>query len=247
MSKSKIIAFSGYKVSGKSTACEFIYNQYCYQKSIKIYSFADKLKQFCIECLGLSYDQCYGSDEQKNSLTNLYWENMPGVLTPSNAYSLFKLIWDCKTCKDNPIWISPFDTVDNKCPILENYGIIYHKDGQMTAREVLQFFGTQICRRMYSNIWVDACLRQIKTDNVDLALISDLRFPNEFKAIKDNGGIIIRLTRNICKVDLHESELALDKNCFDWKQFDYIIDNQDMTEEEKNSKIAELLNKDEVL
>ena len=39
---------------------------------IKIYNFADILKQnICMNILGLSYDQCYGSDEKKNELTNL--------------------------------------------------------------------------------------------------------------------------------------------------------------------------------
>jgi hypothetical protein len=47
---------------------------------IKIYSFADPLKQdICMNMLGLTYDQCYGSDEAKNSLTEIMWENIPGL------------------------------------------------------------------------------------------------------------------------------------------------------------------------
>lgn len=45
---------------------------------LRVYSFADLLKQgICIDVLGLSVDQCYGTDEAKNSLTNLKWEDMP--------------------------------------------------------------------------------------------------------------------------------------------------------------------------
>jgi hypothetical protein len=40
--------------------------------SIKVYSFADILKkQICIDILGLTYEQCYGTDEQKNTTTDM--------------------------------------------------------------------------------------------------------------------------------------------------------------------------------
>jgi len=43
---------------------------------IKLYSFADVLKKnICMDLLGLSYSQCYGSDMDKNEITNLYWDN----------------------------------------------------------------------------------------------------------------------------------------------------------------------------
>lgn len=76
----KIIAFSGRKQSGKSTGADYV-KSLLSAKNItnKIYSFADPLKQdICINILGLSYDQCYGSDQHKNSLTNIFWENIPG-------------------------------------------------------------------------------------------------------------------------------------------------------------------------
>ena len=40
---------------------------------IRIYGLADTLKDLCIDILGLSYDQAYGTDEDKNSLTNISW------------------------------------------------------------------------------------------------------------------------------------------------------------------------------
>ena len=46
----------------------------------KIYSFASLLKRnICMEILGLSHEQCFGSNEQKDSLTELKWEDMPTV------------------------------------------------------------------------------------------------------------------------------------------------------------------------
>jgi hypothetical protein len=43
----------------------------------KIYSFADPLKQFCINVFGASHEQMYGTDAQKNSvIEHLLWENL---------------------------------------------------------------------------------------------------------------------------------------------------------------------------
>src|SRR5688572_15326111 len=55
---------------------------------VKNYNFADPLKEVCIGLLGLTYEQCYGTDEQKNTLTNLRWENMVGVISPSQSICL---------------------------------------------------------------------------------------------------------------------------------------------------------------
>jgi len=65
----------------------------------------------------------------------------------------------------------------------------------LTPRLVLQLWGTEVCRKGFHNsIWIASLenkLRNIK-DNV---VISDCRFPNEIKSIKDAGGIVIRVMR----------------------------------------------------
>ena len=95
------------------------------------------------------------------------------------------------------------------------------KLGPMTAREFMQFFGTDICRNIFEPIWVNSCINKIKKEQSELAIIPDVRFPNEAKAIEDAGGTVIRLTRTVFD-DQHSSELALD----DYPFTDY-IDNKD--------------------
>ena len=77
---SQIIAFSGRKQSGKSTSSDYItsiIDDHKFDLSYKIYSFADPLKQdICINILGLTNDQCYGSDDDKNTMTDLWWGGM---------------------------------------------------------------------------------------------------------------------------------------------------------------------------
>ena len=204
----KILGFAGKKQSGKNTCCNFLqmlkFHEYgvCKNASLneqgqilvsdlfgetvsgsdwiplteeyvdisqllesfrpcKIYAFADVLKEFSVDVLGLEYNQVYGTNEEKNSPTHLLWENMP--------------------------------TGNNK--------------GPMTGREVLQYFGSDICRKMYENIWFDACIRRIRKDNPELALISDVRFPNEITGVQKEGGIVFGLPRDIVNgKDTHSSE-----------------------------------------
>lgn len=75
-----IIAFAGCKQSGKTTCALFVKtlfdNQHSLNYSSNIYNFADALKQnICMEILGLSIEQCYGTDDQKNELVGCYWDN----------------------------------------------------------------------------------------------------------------------------------------------------------------------------
>ena len=202
----KIIGFAGKKQSGKNTCCNFLlalkFHEHgvCKHASLneqgqiivsdlfgetvsgvdwipltedyvdisqllenfgpcKIYAFADVLKEFAIDVLGLEHNQVYGTNEEKNSPTHLLWENMP---TGNN-------------------------------------------EGPMTGREVLQYFGSDICRKMYENIWFDACIRRIKKDKPELALISDVRFPNEIKGVQKEGGVVFGLPRDLFN-DSHKSE-----------------------------------------
>ena len=94
----------------------------------------------------------------------------------------------------------------------------------MTAREFLQYFGTDVMRSIKDTVWVDYTIKKIKQEQSSVAIIPDVRFPNEVLAIKNAGGIVIRLDRNVYN-DSHKCESALDPENFDWSQFDYVIKN----------------------
>lgn len=182
-----IIAFAGKKQSGKTTSAEFVTSRYPHLKC-GIYNFADPLKKnICIDILGLTYDQCYGSDIQKNELVDCYWNKQ-----------------------------------------------------QMTAREVMQFIGTDIFRNIQTNVWANATINKIYRDNMDLAVIADCRFPNEVSAIKQAGGCVIKLNRNPYKSN-HESEIALDAPGYDHSIFDLVIDNHNIGISEQNAIIGQFV------
>lgn len=137
----------------------------------------------------------------------------------------------------------------------------------LTPRKLLQLLGTECGRQIiHPNIWVNSTMVDYKLyRNTSIKLIkyptteneawlemyptnhiypnwiiSDVRFPNEVKAIKKKNGILIRVEReSINTEDQHESETALD-NYNDW---DYIIQNNG-TIEELTFKINEILIKE---
>lgn len=194
-----IVAFAGKKQSGKTSSCVFVKHAFLatHHNGISgtdtaectIYNFADPLKQMCIDILGFTHQQCYGTDDNKNEKVNCFWP-------------------------------------DSK--------------NQMTSREVLQYIGTDIFRAIQTNVWADATIRKIQKNKNQLSLIADCRFPNEVDAIKNAGGIVIKLNRDLYQSS-HISENALEDNVYDQSNFDLIIDNSSMTENAKNNLILNYL------
>lgn len=103
-----------------------------------------------------------------------------------------------------------------------------HKDsGSMTAREIMQVFGTDICRRCFGqDIWPEAMLGRINKFNGTYFLITDVRFENEVHLIHSWGGEVWQVDgpqRGIdgSVVDSHPSESQVDRDV----DVDFVIDN----------------------
>ena len=118
---------------------------------------------------------------------------------------------------------------------------------KLTPRWVLQYWGTDVCRRAFhDDIWI-AALEARLSRRSDNTVISDVRFPNEITSIRSAGGKIVWVKRgplpewydlavesntgtfNHMKTaypDIHVSETA-------WvgTQFDYEIDNNGTIDE----------------
>lgn len=193
----KIVAFSGRKQSGKTTGSHYVeslINNKGLPISYRIYNFADPLKEdICMNILGLTYEQCYGSDDDKNTMTNLVWENE-----------------------------------------------------QLTARRAMEVIGTDIFRKLRSEVWVEATMRKIERDNIDLAIIPDCRFPNEVDTILNANGYVIRLELDPFNSQSN-SEKALDRDKYDWSRFSLVINNSNLGLEEKNLQILDFLSNKGIL
>ena len=65
----------------------------------------------------------------------------------------------------------------------------------ITPRHILQYWGTEVCRQgFHDDIWI-ASLENKMRKTGDNIVISDVRFPNEIKAIKNAGGQVVRVVR----------------------------------------------------
>jgi hypothetical protein len=167
---------------------------------IKLYSFADTLKKFCVEVLGIDRETIYGTNEQKNQPTHLKWEDMPSV------------------CTDDEFWYQHNEWFE-ECQ--DNF--IFHKPGPMTSREVMQYFGTNIVRKMYGPAWAKETLNRIDKEGTVLAVITDCRFLDEVQEIQNYRGKVVKLSRNPYP-DSHISEIQLDEQSEDI--FDAVINNE---------------------
>jgi len=65
----------------------------------------------------------------------------------------------------------------------------------ITPRWVLQYWGTEVCRRgFHDDIWIASLENKLRKTTDDV-VISDCRFPNEIAAIKRAGGLVVRVHR----------------------------------------------------
>ena len=65
----------------------------------------------------------------------------------------------------------------------------------ITPRWILQYWGTEVCRRgFHDDIWIASLENKLRNSQDDV-VISDCRFPNEIKAIRNQGGIVLRVVR----------------------------------------------------
>ncbi len=130
-----------------------------------------------------------------------------------------------------------------------------------TPRFLLQNIGTDLFRnQLHPDIWVNSLMNEYLPSPKPNSttqwkgsdwIITDLRFPNELKAIKDRDGISIRVNRftgnSIIDNDTysvtdyqHPSETALDN-----AEFDYVIEN-DGSIEELIKKVKDILIEEKV-
>jgi hypothetical protein len=214
-----IIGINGYSGSGKDTvgiiiqyllskpgkpSIEDVCNDYSEHEwwldessGWEIRKFAGKLKDVASHLTGIERDEFEDQDFKKTEL-GPEWTTIDYI----KRYS------------------EPFPT-DDSIPVE-----ITEVNTPMTVRDLLQKLGTDALRNgLHPNVWVNALMADYKNDDETGQLpnwiITDVRFHNEAIAIKNQGGIIIRINRTgVAPINDHPSEIGLD----DWK-FDYTIPN----------------------
>jgi hypothetical protein len=237
----KIIGFSGKKQSGKNTSANFIYSLYminqahCQKAKINPQGLIDVVKN---DNMNITIDV----NEYYLNASNYIDQEMLDVINKLNSY--IKIYSFADILKKN-ICMDLLDLTYEQCygPDSSKNEVtnVFWENKYLTAREVMQFVGTDLFRAMKPNIWPESTIKRIQEDAPELALITDCRFPNEVDAIHSAGGIVIRLTKDKHLSSSHISETILDKNSYDWNNFDFILDNDNMSIYEQSMALYELL------
>lgn len=223
INKVSIVGIKGFKGSGKDTVASMISyilhdgimkasydtwllyhkNDFIENDEIIIH-FADKLKDDISEFCGINRKLLDRQDIKEEN----YYNFKTGIVS-TNIKDADRVIDD----------IDEFD-YDNLAPLL----FLYNNNISIKIRVLLQYYGTNIIR---NHFWKEAFIRYTINKAFDIrnskgqCIIADARFDNECEAIKQCGGMIIRVDRksNNDNHDSHESEqITINKD-------DYVIDN----------------------
>lgn len=63
----------------------------------------------------------------------------------------------------------------------------------ISAREALIKLGHSARERLGRDVWLNACLAKIRDSGARIAVVSDVRYPNEAKTMHDGGAVVVRL------------------------------------------------------
>jgi hypothetical protein len=118
----------------------------------------------------------------------------------------------------------------------------------LTPRWILQYWGTEVCRKAFhDDIWIASLENKIRNSK-DHVVISDCRFPNEIQAIRNAGGKIVWVQRgelpewydlavkanqghNHAVQDLKMMKIHASETAWVGTQFDSIINNNGTIDE----------------
>lgn len=219
-----IIGISGKIGSGKDTAAkmfqhlyycatnpwpatyrDYLYNEDAFYKSpLEIKKFATKLKQIISLLTGIPVEDLE-KEEVKARVLGEEWTRYgkaDGFWYHSSDDPSRKLMDNVQCSKE-----------EYEAELRTNWQTAYKQE--FTPRLLLQYIGTDLFRsKINTDIWVNALFADYnplytmkEIDRSTMArtevdhlvhptwIISDVRFPNEVEAIKDRGGIVVRINR----------------------------------------------------
>lgn len=183
-----IIGLLGQSRSGKDTAGAILAREL---NGVCI-AFADPMKRFCMNALGLKRDQLWGnlkespiSDRLRNAATrrNRPFDVFTWPFANALEHSTEEMMNDIRK-----------QFIESK---MQAWWSGINKKG-LTPRVVLQTFGTELGRKhLGDDFWVCIGLRtaQAILNEHDVAIVTDCRFRNEVLAIKRAGGRVYRVER----------------------------------------------------
>lgn len=216
-----IIGITGLAGAGKDTVADLLVKGHGFVKV----SLADPMKRFCKEVFGFTVEQLWGPSELRNAPDLRY------VRVPAH---------------DEPLFYKGPDELNFNA----RAGTAYVPDESLTPRFALQRLGTEWGRACYEDVWIDYAVRVAgemrenpfaKYDSVKGltyrttaykaaagdVIIPDVRFRNEFEAIRKAGGRVLKITRPGAGLEGAAGAHVSETESAGWKdqEFDHVIRN----------------------
>jgi hypothetical protein len=193
-----IIAFSGAKFAGKDSAANGLIRSFGFKRI----GLADKLKTICSTIFELKREDMDDPFKKEEPFSS------PLQITEEHLNTLFKILTQ-----------DGFDVTDENIIDISSQ---FRNKKLSSIRNVLQVIGTDICRNFIKDdIWLSYVKKDIAEQNVNV-VITDARFENERKFLKELGATLILVKRpGFEPKDSHASENQLG-NDFD---YDVVVNN----------------------
>ncbi|UJQ86814.1 deoxynucleoside monophosphate kinase [Arthrobacter phage Reedo] len=125
------------------------------------------------------------------------------------AYALNPIVGTFPLTVDDTLRVEEWRYAD----VIDAIGYEKAKDYVPEIRRILQRLGTESIRAIDDKFWIKAAFAKIDAlrEAGTPVVVTDVRYPNEADAIKEAGGYLIRISRNLpSDGDGHASEKALD-------------------------------------
>lgn len=223
----RLIAVSGVKGSGKDSVSSMLqyclsvpkmFRQYFFYKHFRKWikpkykriAFADPLKKMLSDLLNISLDKFYIREFKEGCIINI---------------STLEGSWLGEKLSD-----SKFNKLVKQLdPSLT--------ESNLSLRQLLQYFGTEIMQKYFGKrVWINSTMQ----NRSEYTIISDLRFIEEYNAVKEKKGIIIYVNRPNYEFGQHASEREM-KELLENDKYDLVIDNNGSIEDLFN-QVKELTN-----
>lgn len=195
----KVIGITGYKRSGKDTAATYYKDMHGY---IQL-SFAAKLKEVTNKYVG-----CVSITEADREHRQIFTTPFRSIIKMAEELGIPPSRWYEYQERFIEVF-EPYSVGETDC------GVTYNT----SYRVVLQLLGSEVCRYFQDDIWVVQIKNILENpENKDSNfVISDVRFDNEARMLRDVGGVILRIHRQGATSDGHVSEKGVSDKLIDYE------------------------------
>lgn len=192
-----LIGIVGLAGSGKDTLCNLILNRV---GEMQRYAYADPLKEYAINVLGLTHDECYDPILKEanvefrvlaSDLKECFMIYTDLIIRQHQIESRtyvnvtledlwLKFLWVLRNefSSDDHWWVKLYYSI---------FRLPAHYVFRTTPRKLLQLLGTEFFRECYhKDFWVGLAPKE----NI---IVPDVRFSNEVAHIKRNGGLVVKI------------------------------------------------------